>query len=169
MDINKAKALCFTGHRSEKLPQTAEELEALKLTIFEEIDKAVTQGFDTFLMGGCYGFDLMAASQVHLRSRIIKPDDPKQIKLIGVVPFEGQANRWKEADREQYFDTLPLCDEVVTLHTQYQNGCYHERNRWLVDHSSRMICYYDGSGSGTGYTVDYAEKAGMPITNLYQK
>lgn len=167
--INKEKTVCFTGHRSEKLPQTAEELEKLKLAIREEIDKAVTEGFDTFLMGACYGFDLMAAMQVHYRSRVIKPNDPPDIKLIAVVPFEGQANKWTEQDRELYFNTLPLCDEVIMLNKAYNSGCYHERNRWLCDHSSRMICYYNGTGSGTGYTVAYAEKAGMPITNLYQK
>lgn len=167
--IEKEKTLCFTGHRTEKLPKTAEAQEALKLAIFKEIDTAIAQGFDTFLMGACYGFDLMAAAQVNYRRHIIKPDDPGKIILIAVVPFEGQANRWSEPDRELYFSILPLCDEVVTLNIHYKNGCYHERNRWLVDHSSKMVCYYDGSGSGTGYTVSYAEQAGMPIINLYQK
>lgn len=167
--IDKSKALCFTGHRTEKLPQTTEGQEALQLAIREAIDQAIADGVDTFLMGGCYGFDLMAANVVLLRQRIIYPTDPPCIKLIAVVPFEEQASRWNESNRELYFDTLAKCDEVITLNAHYKNGCYHERNRWLVDNSSHMICYYNGSGSGTGYTVDYANKAGMPITNLYQK
>jgi len=36
----------------------------------------------------------------------------------------------------------------------------------MVDNSSKLICYYNGSGGGTGYTVDYAEKHSVPIINL---
>lgn len=169
MEINKAKALSFTGHRTEKLPKTAEKQEVLKSALREEIDKAIAEGIDTFLMGACYGFDLMAANVILLRQRIIYPTDPPHINLIAAVPFEGQPNRWNEADRNLYFNTLEKCDEVITLNTRYKNGVYHERNRWLVDNSSRMICYYDGSNGGTAYTVKYAEKAGLPVTNLYQK
>ena len=32
----KEHSLCFTGHRSEKLPKTAEKLETLKLRLWEE-------------------------------------------------------------------------------------------------------------------------------------
>lgn len=57
-------SLCFTGHRSEKLPKTAEQLETLKLKLWEEIDKAIENGIDTFYFGACYGFDLMCAGIV---------------------------------------------------------------------------------------------------------
>lgn len=167
MKINTPTTLCFTGHRTGKLPKTTEALEALNQALYQAIDKAVGQGVDPFLIGACYGFDLMAAMCVGERSRVIKPTDPDKIKLIAVVPFEGQANRWKAQDRALYFKLLPLCDEVITLNTRYKNGCYYDRNRWLVDNSSQMICYYDGSKSGTGYTVAYARRAKLPILNLY--
>ena len=37
----KEQALCFTGHRSEKLPKDEEQLEKLKKLLGEEIDKAI--------------------------------------------------------------------------------------------------------------------------------
>ncbi len=164
----KKHSLCFTGHRSEKLPKTAEQLETLKLRLWEEIDRAIENGIDTFYFGACYGFDLMCADIVAKRKRVIKMSDPKNIKLIAVVPFEEQATRWKESDREIYYDTLPQCDEVITLNTHYKQGCYHERNRYMVNHSSRLICYYDKSGGGTAYTVKYAEQKQLQIINLYE-
>lgn len=167
--IEKKSTLCFTGHRTEKLPHTPEGQKALKLALYEAIDEAVKSGIDTFITGVCYGFDLMAADQVLFRRRVFKMGDPEKIKLVAVIPFEGQANHWNEETRESYFNTLAQCDEVITLNAQYKNGCYHERNRWMVDNSSRMIAYYDGSGSGTGYTITYAQKAELPIINLYQK
>lgn len=167
--LNKETALCFTGHRTEKLPQTEEELKVLKMALYIAIDEAVKSGIDTFITGVCYGFDLMAAEQILFRRRVIKPGDPEEIKVAAVIPFEGQANRWNEETRDTYFDILSKCDEVITLNAQYKNGCYHERNRFMVDNSSRIIAYYDGSGSGTGYTIDYAKKAGLAIVNLYEK
>ena len=44
----KENALCFSGHRSEKLPNTQDEMEKLKLKLWEEIDKAIENGIDTF-------------------------------------------------------------------------------------------------------------------------
>ena len=164
----KEHALCFTGHRSEKLPKTAEQLETLKLRLWEEINKAIENGIDTFYFGACYGFDLMCADIVAKRKRVIKMSDPKSIKLIAVVPFEEQAARWKESDREIYYDTLPQCDEVITLNTHYKQGCYHERNRYMVDRCSKMIAYYDGGSGGTAYTINYAKTNGLEITNLYE-
>ncbi len=164
----KENALCFSGHRSEKLPNTQDEMEKLKLKLWEEIDKAIENGIDTFYFGACYGFDLLCADIVAKRKRVIKTSDPKIIKLIAVTPFENQAIRWKEADRETYYDTLPYCDEVITLNTHYKQGCYHERNRYMVDRCSKMICYYDGGSGGTAYTVGYAKANGLEITNIYE-
>ena len=101
----KENALCFSGHRSEKLPNTEDEMKKLKLKLWEEIDKAIENGIDTFYFGACYGFDLLCADIVAKRKRVIKTSDPKIIKLIAVTPFENQAIRWKEADRETYYDT----------------------------------------------------------------
>lgn len=167
----KEHSLCFTGHRSEKLPKTEKEMEHLKQKLLSEIDKAVENGIDTFYFGACYGFDLLAAQMVLRRKKVISLNKPRQnlIKLVAVIPHEGQANAWCEKDRELYFDyTLPYCDEVVTLHTQFSPGCYHERNRYMVDRCSKMIAYYDGGLGGTAYTVNYAKTNGLEIINLYE-
>ncbi|WP_312643585.1 SLOG family protein [Hydrogenoanaerobacterium sp.] len=167
----KEHSLCFTGHRSEKLPKTEQEMEHLKRKLLAEIDNAIENGIDTFYMGACYGFDLLAAQMVLRRKKVISLNEPRQkpLKLVAVIPFGEQASRWSEKDRELYFDyTLPYCDEVVTLNTHYKQGCYHERNRYMVDRCSKMIAYYDGGSGGTAYTVNYAKTNGLEITNLYE-
>lgn len=42
----------------------------------------------------------------------------------------------------------------------------HERNRYMADNSSRLICYYDGSSGWTGYTVEYAKSKSMHVINI---
>lgn len=122
MEIVKTKTLCFIGQRAEKLPQTTEGLEELQAAICEEIDRAINDGFDTFLTGARLGFDLLAADMVRYRVRVVNPGDPSHIKLIAMLAFEVQANRWSEPERELFFNTLTLCDEVITLYPHYKTA-----------------------------------------------
>lgn len=46
----KENALCFSGHRSERLPKSKENLENLKLKIEEEIDRTIKNGTYTFIL-----------------------------------------------------------------------------------------------------------------------
>lgn len=163
----KESSVCFSGHRNERLPQRKADMEKLKVRLWEEIDDAMKDGFNTFYVGACYGWDLFAAEIILKRKRVIKLAEPKIIRLIAVVPYEEQSKNWKEENREIYYDTLAQCDEVITLNTHYKQGCYHERNRYMVDRCSRLICYYDGGGGGTSYTVKYAETKQLEIKNLY--
>ena len=160
------KTLCFSGHRTEKLPKGKNEFNLMKQNLMYEIHKATSEGYDTFMFGACYGFDLICAQQILMRKQVIRHTDPTNIKLIAVVPFEDQAAKWKEQDRDKYFDVLSKCDDVIVLNKHYKSGCYHERNRYMVDNSSKLICYYDGSSGGTRYTVGYAKKQSIEIINL---
>ncbi len=159
--------LCFTGHRS--LP-CGQPLESLKTRLLEEIDHAITEGYTTFLFGGAMGFDLLAAEAVLYRKKQIHFPSPKPLALVAVLPFEEQANRYSQADRKRYFDEiLPHCDEVITLSTRYHDNCFKIRNRYLVEHSSKVIAYYDGTfRTGTAQTVRMAQLLHLPIINLYK-
>jgi len=163
----KENALCFSGPRSERLHKSKENLENLKLKIEEEIDRTIKNGTYTFYFGACYGFDLLCAEIVLMRKQVIHILEPRVIKLIAVVPYEEQPKNWNEVNRELYFTTLAQCDEVIILNAKYHQGCFHRRDRYMVDNSSKMICYFDGS-KGTPYTVKYAEKNKVQIINLYE-
>lgn len=167
--INKNKTLCFSGHRTYNLPKNNSEVYNLANDIYTEINKAILDGYDTFMFGACYGFDIMCAKQVLLRKKVVMLSDPENIKLIAVVPFEDQASRWKESDRIKYFEILSKCDDIVIINKQYKSGCYHERNRYMIENSNKLICYYNGSDGGTKYTVDYALTQKIPVVNLYKK
>ena len=164
--MNRNRTLCFSGHRTERLPKNKKKFTDLLQNVSMEIDKAISEGYHTFIFGACYGFDLICAEQVLLRKQIIQFSNPVHIKLIAVVPFEEQASKWKGQNRDKYFDILSKCDDVIILNKHFKTGCYHERNRFMVDKSSKLICYYDGSGGGTGYTVEYAKKRSVQVVNL---
>ena len=57
----------------------------------------------------------------------------------------------------------------MVLSPEYFPGAYYQRNRYLVDHSSVCIAYMCYRKSGTGHTVNYAEKMGVPVINIAKK
>ena len=162
--MQKHKALAFTGHRPESLPFGENELAAsairIKTLLADEIMRCAAQGYDTFLAGGARGGDILFAEQVLFVKGLEYPD----IRLITVVPHEGQANNWTEAWRERYFRVLEYSTDVVTLGSHYSSGCYHARNRYLVDHADSVLALYNGSPTGgTAYTVKYAYQRNKEI------
>ena len=59
--------------------------------------------------------------------------------------------------------------EIITLAAKYHPQAYHDRNRYMADHSSRLICYYDGKKGGTHFTVKYAEERRLAIINVAEQ
>lgn len=165
-NISREKTVCFTGHRSEKLPK-GEALDLLRKRLALEIERALQDGYDTFLFGGAYGFDLMAAEEVLKKKVLIDLQNPQKIRLIAIIPFEEQAVRFSVADHERYYEIMPKCDEVITLNTRYTKQCYAQRNQYMVDRSNRVICCWNRQSiSGTAQTVRMAERQNLEVINL---
>ena len=141
---------CFTGHRPEKLDESPEEVQAW---LESQIDHAVADGYTTFISGCAMGVDIWAG-QIVLRKR---EENPK-IHLIAATPWPGFSSRWNDEWRRQYSDLLQNSDLVVNVCNHYHNGVFQQRNEWMVDHSNRLIAYYNGSAGGTKNTIDYAVK-----------
>jgi len=164
--MSSQKTACFSGYRPEKFnfPLSVEESEYLQLlkSIRQAILTAVDDGYDNFLVGMAAGFDLIAASVFYE----LKEADciPKDISLTAVLPFAGHhpGRDWLERHR----DVLEEADEVLTVAEKYSPQALLARNRFMVDRSSRLICYYGGRPGGTAYTVRYARKNGLEIVNV---
>lgn len=151
------KALAFAGHWPESLPFGEDELSPacirLKALMLDEIMKRAEAGYATFYCGAARGADLIFGRQVLLVKETSYPD----IRLVCVIPHEGQANSWSEKWRERYFTLLEQADDNVLISARYTPDCYHQRNRYMVDHSDVLLAVYNGDGSGgTAYTVKYA-------------
>ena len=146
---------CFTGHRPRKLHQSEE-------AVLEGLEKAILQayadGYRSFITGMAMGVDIWAG-QIVLRKREKNPE----IRLIAANPWPGMADRWDRVWRLQYEELLRGADRVETICGCYHRYVYQQRNAWMVDHSSRLIAYYNGLPGGTGNTVRYAEQRGLDV------
>lgn len=88
---------------------------------------------------------------------------------VSVAPFKKQYflnDNWTPEWKSRALKVYCQSDLAFYLSEQYQRGIYHTRNRYLVDHASLLIAYYDGKPGGTKYTCDYAAKKGLHIVNL---
>ena len=161
MDI----ACCFTGHRPEHLPwgrlEDSKGAKEYYLKLWHAIEAVVGEGSRVFYCGMAQGVDAMAG-QIVLGLREGRPE--LCLKLVAVCPHKDQAARWGRKEREMHAFLLDHADEVVVLAQEYHPGCYHQRNRYMVDRSSCVIAGYDGvTKGGTASTVAYARRRGKRI------
>ncbi len=129
--------------------------------LWHAIEEQIDDGCRIFYCGMAQGVDTMAA-QIVLGLREDRPE--LALKLIAVCPHRDQAARWSAKDRGLHAVLLGLADEAVILSETYTPGCYHRRNRYMVDRSDAVIAGFDGiTGGGTSSTVAYARRKGRRI------
>ncbi len=145
----------FMGHRPEKLDASPEEVRAW---LEKEIDRAIADGYTTFISGCAMGADIWAG-QIVLRKKAENP----ALRLIAATPWPGFAARWTEEWKRQYDGLLKEADLVYTVSDHYSDDVFARRNRWMADHSRRLIAYFSGAPGGTKDTVEYAGARGLEV------
>lgn len=150
---------CFTGHRtipSAKAPSVQEKL-------VRSVAFLAQKGYRIFVAGGALGFDTMAAKAVlEVKKRF--PD----IALHLVLPCPEQDKLWNKKQKEEYADILSKANSHEYVCDSYTRWCMSQRNKRMIDMSSAVITYYDGSGKGgTAMTVGFAKEKGIGIINLF--
>ena len=91
------------------------------------------------------------------------------LKLIAVIPYDGQNERWSAREQDRYWDILDKADDAILLSKYYFNGCLLRRNDYMLSHSCGLIAFFDGKPKGgTFYTCRKAKSMGMDIINLYK-
>lgn len=159
------KTCAFTGYRPSKMPWGDDETDArcveFKFRLRESLEYLIGRGYADFLSGGALGFDQMAA-EIVLSLREKYP----WIRLIMVIPFAGQADRWTAAQRRRWLDIIEASDRVVHISHDYDRGVFFRRNHYLVEQADLMLAAYDGRPGGTAGTVAYARRHGKRIVRL---
>jgi len=170
--INPASSVCFSGHRPDRLPERGDpetpETQKLTAALREQIEDAIRRGKDTFVNGLMAGWDVLAAEQI-----IALKERHPQIRLFTIAPYAVHFyTREKCWTPEWVARTQEICrrhDFGISIAEHYRPGIYYERNRALVEHSSELLCFWDGGRGGTAYTVQYAESHGLTVHNFFER
>lgn len=159
--MERETTCCFTGHRPDKLPWGSQDKDprctALKAQIVQAVERAYAGGFRHFICGMARGCDLYFCQAV-LDLRDIHPD----VTVEGAIPCETQTSSWPGRERQLRDTLLDRCNFETMVQHQYTRGCMMRRNRYMVDHSSRLIAVYNGlPKGGTASTLLYAMRQGL--------
>ena len=75
--------------------------------------------------------------------------------------------------KRRTYEMLEACRDVVVIQEEYQPSVYSHRNRYMVEHSDRVIAVYDGrEKGGTVRTIRFAhqmkkELREIPVGEIY--
>jgi uncharacterized phage-like protein YoqJ len=157
-----------TGHRPPKIGGYYRN-SPLRLAVYnamrQAVHTAIGMGYVTWMSGMAQGADQDCADIVlEARER-----DKLPVRLIAVVPFEGQEKVWPPAAQRHYHGILERADETVILHRKHLTGEFNrhevvgflnERNRWMADRGGMCVAVFDGTTGGTFNCVQYAHEVG---------
>jgi len=162
---NRRKTCCFTGHRPHLFPWGEDtnnpKAKALLATLDTAIEEAVSDGFTEFICGGALGVDTWAATRV-LKAKEKYP----QIRLTIAHPWKEHNKNVTDPD---YLWVNDLADSHLVVSKEEGKIAFTARDRWMVDHSRRIIAVYDdrsGLKGGTWYTLQYAMRQDIEIKQI---
>lgn len=160
----KEKACCFTGHRSQKLPCINDDQHPdtilLKNALRTEMTGFAMSGCRDFLMGCGDGMDVIFGELVmELKKKI-----DHSLRLTCVLPYTDFVQTLSEPWQSRCSALLQAADEIIVIAAKYMRGCFHIRNRRMVDLATDVLAVYNGGPGGTAYTIRYAAKQNKDIT-----
>lgn len=132
----------FCGHREVC------QSDVLRQWLISEVDAAIQDGAETFLLGGYGAFDAMAAGVV----REARKDHPN-IESVFVLPYLDKRVDISQYDRTTYppLEKVPRRFAII------------KRNQWCIDQSDRLIAYVTHDWGGAAATLAYAQRKGREI------
>lgn len=154
--------MCVTGHRPKKLygydltdPRWVrlknDFKDILKRNLCDEAITGMALGVDT----------VFALAVLELKK------EGYDIKLHCAIPCKNHSCKWPEKSVLQYKDILSKADTVkLVSDEEYKPWLMQKRNEYMVDLADVVIAVWDGSNSGTGNCIKYAQKCGKEIIQI---
>ena len=134
----EGKTCCVTGHRD--IPQ--KEINKVNAALRREVDLAVKEGFTRFMSGFAEGVDQYFAEIV-----LEKKKKNPALELNNLM------------EKRRTYEMLEACADVVVMQEKYHPSVYSHRNRYMAEHSDRVIAVYDGrEKGGTVRTIRFAHQ-----------
>lgn len=154
INIDKEKAIAFTGHRD--LPKDF-NIDLLRY----KIERYILNGKDTFLIGMAVGFDTLCFKTVEKLKKTYN-----NLKIIACVPCENQQQNFSYLQKIEYSHMLKKADQVIMVSKEYTPYCMQKRNMFMVDNCSVLIAYITKDKGGTANTVKYAKNKRILIDKI---
>ena len=83
------------------------------------------------------------------------------------MPWPLFSARFDIESKQKYDAIIAKAQVIRYAGFAFQNTIFHQRNDMLVDGAGYLVAWWNGSRSGTGYTVGRARRQRTKIVNLY--
>lgn len=145
-----------TGHRPDKLGGYNNES---FLRVVNLCENYLIRNRPELVISGCaLGFDMS----------LFKAAINLNIPVLAAIPFKGQEVKWSDKLRKYYFNLLYHAKEIVYVcEPGYSKWKFQKRNEYMVDNCDKLVACWDGSEGGTANCIQYAEKSGKAIDNIF--
>ena len=94
-------------------------------------------------------------------------EDGGNLRLICVVPWEGQATKWTPELRERYFIALGKCNEVTMVSPTHTSQCEIKAMLNAIDVADHVITVQGEDTILLCVALHYAERLKKHISSLY--
>ena len=146
--------VAFSGHRTYD-GSVDDRLRSVVADLYAE-------GVRIFRVGMAEGFDLAAGEAVLSLMELYE-----DIVLEAYVPWPLFSARFDRESKRRYDAIIAKAQVIRYAGFAFQNSIFHQRNDMLVDGAGYLVAWWNGSRSGTGYTVGRARRQRTKIINLY--
>ena len=141
------KTVTFCGHGN----LSGSEISFLEEKLLSEIKNLITNGADTFLLGGYGDFDILCAQII----KNLKQNYP-HITSVLVIPYIDK----------KYNNQLYDCSEYPPIENVPKRFAISKRNEYMVDHSQIVVAYITHNWGGAYKTLNYAKRKDKIIINI---
>ncbi|MBQ8510726.1 MAG: hypothetical protein IJ493_12545 [Clostridia bacterium] len=144
----KEKICVFCGHR---------RIGNIQQPVEEAIDRIIhEEGIRTFYTGNMGEFDRLC------EGIIIRRRAKENLRLCWIAPYNMKRINNEREWLEHTYDEITIPD----LGDIFYKQAIPQRNRWMVERASLLLCHVTHQSSGSWKTKKYAEKIGVPIWNI---
>ena len=161
----------ITGHRPQRFKFKYNEHYKLcikiKKALTAEIINFYNQGVRTFWIGGSIGVDTWSGEII---ADLKKQKEYEDMRLCVALPFPDFKERYDAKQQTRLRDILRACDKQIIVSEAESKDAYRFRNEYMVNQSDCVLAVYNNDRairSGTGMTVNYAHKKGIPIILIH--
>lgn len=125
--------------------------------IREELSRLKAEGVTHFISGCEQGVDLCFAEEVL---------SDNSLTLECACAYEEQANSYSEKEREKYFSILKNCNKLSFISKKRNFGCKTKRDRYMIEKSDYIVCFWDKISPYTGELLQYAAQNNKIISYI---
>lgn len=147
--------LAGTGHRPDKLGGYEQD-------VFDRLVALASRRLESkkpelVISGMAMGWDLALAQAAK----------DLGIRYHAYIPCLGQDSLWSDDWKRRYRHLCHKADDYRLITINYSPAAMQKRNERMVEDSDVLLALWNGSPGGTANCIDFAEKNGCLIENLW--